>query len=174
MKNMDIMENDMVYSERFYSMRVPEIKKVIGADGTERVVNEQCIRDVYSHVRKMVVDYKYTPIDLNDMITVLQSGNSAVVVEVESGGLDRAERALTMLAERFELADCPLEQVKELILHIQFTAEDFRLTLEEQNTIEETLFQHVARDISLLMGFTDDGTGNEDTLTVTAIAIFQS
>ena len=107
MKNMDIMENDMVYSERFYSMRVPEIKKVIGADGTERVVNEQCIRDVYSHVRKMVVDYKYTPIDLNDMITVLQSGNSAVVVEVESGGLDRAERALTMLAERFITAMCP-------------------------------------------------------------------
>jgi len=166
--------NEIDYSDRFYNLRLPEIKKVIGADGTERVVNEQCIRDVYSHVRKMVVDYKYTPIDLNDMITVLQSGNSAVVVEVESGGLDRAERALTMLAERFELADCPLEQVKELILHIQFTAEDFRLTLEEQNTIEETLFQHVARDISLLMGFTDDGTGNEDTLTVTAIAIFQS
>lgn len=166
--------NEIDYSDRFYNLRLPEIKKVIGADGTERVVNEQCIRDVYSHVRKMVVDYKYTPIDLNDIITVLQSDNSAVVVEVESGGLDRAERAMALLAERFELADCPLEQVKELILHIQFTAENFRLTLEEQNTIEETLFQHVARDISLLMGFTDDGTGNEDTLTVTAIAIFQS
>lgn len=166
--------NEFDYSDRFYNLRLPGIKKVIGADGTEREVDEQCIRDINSHIRKMVADYKYTPIDLNDMVTVLQSGNSAFVVEVESSGLDRAERALSMLVERFELTDCPLEQVKGLILHIQFTAEDYKPTLEEQITIEETLFQYVAKDISLLMGFTDDGTGKEDTLIVTAIAIFQS
>lgn len=166
--------NEIDYSDRFYNLRLPGIKKVIGADGTEREVDEQCIRDINSHIRKMVADYKYTPIDLNDMVTVLQSGNSTFVVEVESSGLDRAERALSMLVERFELTDCPLEQVKELILHIQFTAEDYKPTLEEQITIEETLFQYVAKDISLLMGFTDDGTGKEDTLIVTAIAIFQS
>ena len=168
---MDIIENEMVYCDRFYNLRLPGIKKVIGTDGTEREVDEQCIRDINCHIRKMVADYKYTPIDLNDMVTVLQTGKSAIVVEVESDGLDRVERALAMLVDRFKLADCPLEQVKELILHIQFTAEDYRPTLEEHITIEETLFQHVAKDISLLMGFTDDGTGKEDSLTVTAIAI---
>ena len=168
---MDIIEGEIVYSDKFYSMRVPEIKKVIGTDGTEREVDEQCVCDVNCHVRKMVTDYKYTPIDLNDMLTVLLSGDSAIVVEVESGGLDRVERVMAMLVDRFELSDCPLDHVKGLILHFQFTAEDFKPTLEEQITIEETIFQHVAKDISLLMGFTDDGTGKEDTLTVTAIAI---
>ena len=123
------------------------------------------------HVREMVADYKYTPIDLNDMLMVLQSGNSAIVVEVESGGLDHVERALTMLVDRFKLADCLLGQVKGLILHIQFTAEDYKPTMEECITIEETLFRHVAKDNSLLVGFTDDGTGKEDALTFTAIAI---
>lgn len=168
---MDIIESEIVYSDKFYSMRVPEIKKVIGTDGTERDVDEQCVCDVNSHVRKMVTDYKYTPIDLNDMLTVLQSGDSAIVVEVESDGLDRVERALALLVNRLELADCPLDQLKGLILHFQFTAEDFKPTLEEQITVEETIFQHVAKDISLLMGFTDDRTGKEDALTVTAIAI---
>lgn len=166
--------NEMVYSNRFYNLRLPEIKKVIGADGTEREVNEQCVRDVNCHIRMMVTDYKYTPIDLNDMITVLQTGNSTIVVEVESGGLDRVERALTLLVDRLELASCPLDQLKGLILHFQFMTEDYRPTLEEEITIEDTLFQHVAKDISLLMGFTDDGTGKEETLTVTAIAILQS
>ena len=168
---MDIIESEIVYSDKFYSMHVPEIKKVIGTNGTEREVDEQCVRDVNGHVRKMVVDYKYTPIDLNDMLTVLQAGNSAIVVAAESSGLDRAERAVSMLVERFKLAGCPLEQAKELILHIQFTAEDYRPTLEEHITIEEALFQHVAKNNSLLMGFTDDGSGDEDALTVTAIAI---
>ena len=169
---MDIIENEMVYCDRFYNLRLPGIKKVIGTDGTEREVDEQCIRDINCHIRKMVADYKYTPIDLIDMVTVLQTGKSAIVVEVESDGLDRVERALAMLVDRFKLADCPLEQVKELILHIQFAAEeDYRPTLEEHITIEETLFQHVAKDISLLMGFTDDGSGKGDALTVTAIAI---
>ncbi|MBQ9436523.1 MAG: hypothetical protein IJU33_10410, partial [Bacteroidales bacterium] len=64
-----------------------------------------------------------------------------------------------------------LGQVKGLILHIQFTAEDYKPTLEEHITIEETLFQHVAKDNSLLVGFTDNGTGKGDSLTFTAIAI---
>ena len=134
-------------------------------------MDEQCILDINSHVRKMVTDYKYTPIDLNDMLTVLQLGNSAIVVEVESGGLDRVERTLALLLNRLELAGCLFNQVKGLILHFQFTAEDYRPTLEEHITIEDTLFQHVAKDIPLLMGFTDDGTGKGDALTVTAIAI---
>ncbi|MBR4913233.1 MAG: hypothetical protein IKZ54_10405 [Bacteroidales bacterium] len=171
---MDIMENDMVYSERFYSMRVPEIKKVIGTDGIEREINEQCICDVNNLVRKMVADYKYTPIDLNDMITVLQAGNSAIVVEVESSGLDRAERAMALLIEHFKSADLPLEQVNELILHIQFTSEDFKPTWREYVTIEDELLQHSSQDNSILMGFSYDGTGKEDTLKVTAIAIYQS
>ena len=144
---------------------------MIRTDGAERVVDEQCVCDVNGHVRKMVADYKYTPVDLNDMLTVLQTGNSAIVVEVESGGLDRVERVLAMLVERFKLADCPFGQVKGLILHIQFTAEDYRPTLEELITIEDTLFWHVTEDNSLLMGFTDDGSGKGDALTVTAIAI---
>lgn len=61
-----------------------------------------------------------------------------------------------------------------VLLHFQFTAEDYRPTLEEEITIEDTLFQHVAKDCALLMGFTDDGIGKEDTLMVTAIAILQS
>lgn len=163
--------NEISYSGRFNSLHLPEIKKVIGADGAEREVDEQCVRDVFSHVRKIVADYKYTPVDLNDMVTVLNVGNSAIVVEVESSGLDRAERAMALLVERFKLANCPLNQVKGLILHIQFTAEDYKPTLEEHITIEETLFQHVAKDISLLVGFTDNGTGKGDALTFTAIAI---
>ncbi len=171
---MDIIENEMVYSDRFYNLRLPEIKRVIGADGIEREVDAQCIRDDNCHIRKMVADHKYTPIDLNDMVTVLQTGNSAIVVEVECGGLDRVERALTLLVDRLELASCPLDQLKGLLLHFQFTAEDYRPTLEEEITIEDTLFQHVAKDCALLMGFTDDGIGKEDTLMATAIAILQS
>lgn len=163
--------NEISYSGRFNSLHLPEIKKVIGADGAEREVDEQCVRDVFSHVHKMVTDYKYTPIDLNDMVAVIQSGESATVVKVESGGLDRVERALAMLVDRFKLADFLLGQVKGLILHIQFTAEDYKPTLEEHITIEETLFQHVAKDNSLLVGFTDNGTGKGDSLTFTAIAI---
>lgn len=166
--------NEKAFSDQFNSLRLPEIKKVIRTDGAEREVNVQCVRDVNSHVRKMVIDYKYTPIDLNDMLTVLQLGNSAIVVEVESGGLDRVERTLALLLNRLELASCPLDQLKGLILHFQFTAEDYRPTLEEHITIEDTLFQHVAKDCALLMGFTDDGIGKEDTLLVTAIAILQS
>ena len=168
---MDIFEDEIVYSERFYSIRVPEIKKVIGADETERKVDDQCVREVNSHIHKMVVDYKYTPIDLNDMLTVLQTGNSTIVVEVESNGLDRVERALTLLVNRLELAGCPLDHLKGLILHFQFMTEDHRPTLEEEITIEDTLFHHVAKDCALLMGFADDSTGNKDALTVTAIAI---
>ena len=166
--------NEIDYSDRFYNLRLPEIKKVIGADGIEKEVNEQCIRDVNCHIRMMVTDYKYTPIDLNDMVTVLQSGNSTVVVEVECGGLDRVERTLTLLVDRLELTSCPLDQLKGLLLHFQFTAEDYRPTLEEEITIEDTLFQHVAKDCALLMGFTDDGIGKEDTLMGMAIAILQS
>jgi len=170
---MNIIENEMVYSERFNNIRVPEIKKVIGVNGTEREINEQCIHDIYRHVHKIVADYKYTPVDMNDMVTMLQVGNGAIVVEVESSGLDRAERAMALLVERFKLANCPLNQVKGLILHIQFTAENFEPTWREYSTIEEVLFLHSSQDNSILMGFTDDGTGKEDTLTVTAIAIFQ-
>ena len=169
---MDIIENEMVYSEWFNKIRVPVIKKVFGTDGTEREINEQCVRDINNHARKIVADYKYTPIDLNDMVTVLQVGNSAIVVEVESSGLDRAGRAMALLVERFKLANCPLNQHKGLILHIQFTAENFKPTGREYITIEEALFLHCSQDNSILMGFTDDGTGKEDALTITAIAIF--
>lgn len=164
--------NEISYSGRFNSLHLPEIKKVIGADGAEREVDEQCVRDVFSHVRKIVADYKYTPVDLNDMVTVLNVGNSAIVVEVESSGLDRAERAMALLVERFKLANCPLNQVKGLILHIQFSAENFKPTGRECITMEETFFQHSSQENSILMGFSDDGTGKDDALTVTAIAIF--
>ncbi len=173
MSNSLFTHNEMVYSERFNNISVPEIKRVIGADGTEREINEQCVRDIDSHVRKIVADYKYTHVDLNDMVTVLQVGKSAFVVEVESCGLDRAERAMALLVERFKLANCPLNQIKGLILHIRFTAEDFKPTWKECITMEEALFLHSSRDNSILMGFTDDGIGKEDALTVTAIAIIQ-
>lgn len=149
----------------FENVHLPVVIKVIGIDGKEKVIDNPCIHDVFFHARRMVEDDKYTRIDLNDVITVLQSGENAVAIEIENKCTTDCVQLISTVLEFLH----PL-CVKSLLLHFQFTTASDQL-FTNFNMVSETLSLHLNEETAL-SAYTDDRTGDKDSFTLTAIAIY--
>ena len=154
----------------FEGVRLPEVKKVIGADGAEKAIDDSCVREIWNHAFQIVADHKYTCVDFNDVANLLQSGESAVVTVVECNGPDRAERTALTLVERVESAGWRWEEVKGLLLHFQFADAASQPCGREYAAIED-LVGACREGFGMLCGFSDNGKRNGDSWTVTAIAV---
>lgn len=170
---MDVFENEIGHGDLLEELRflLPEIKKMIDANGIERESNDECIREVYSHVRMMVADYKYTCIDFNDVTTILQSGENAVVAVAEGSGQNRAEKTATELMKRIEATGCNMKRIRFLLLHIQFADTEFPPTKQEACLIKDTLVPRMGNG-DIVIGISDDADGEGDFWRITAIAIY--
>lgn len=170
---MDVFENEIGHCDLLEKLRFrfPEIKKMIDINGIERRLNDECIREVYSHICKMTTDCKYTCIDFNDIATIFQSGENAIVVVAEGSGKNRAEKTATELMKRIEATGCNMKKIRFLLLHIQFADTEFQPTRKESFLIKDTIVPRMG-DGDIMMGFSDDVDGEGDFLRITAIAIY--
>lgn len=153
-------------------VKLPEIKKIIGADGTEKVFDEEYVREAFCHAIQIAADYKYTNNDFNDVVTLLESGKNAVVVVVECNGENRAERAVKELVERVESTGCSKEQICSWLLHIQFVSAEFKPTGKEYCFIRNAFIQRITNECDIMMGFSDGVDGKGDFWRITTIAVY--
>lgn len=161
---------DSLFRDFLNNVRLPELMKVIDADGAEKVIDKQCVQDVFTHAFQMVWDHEYSCIDYNDILTVLQSGEKAVAVVVESNGVDRAEKNAVQLVKQISSTGC-WPEIKFLLLHFQFAVADHKPALAEYGTIIHELARYI-KEYDILSGFSSGNTNDSDAWRVTAIAIY--
>lgn len=171
MCNFDFNETDSLFRDFLNNVRLPKLTKVMAADGNEKVIDKQCVQDVFAHAFQMVWEHEYSCIDYNDMVTLLQSGEKAVVVEVESDGANRAAKTSAQMVKRIESTGCCWAGIKFLLLHFQFPMVDHKTVLAEYETIIHELNRY-AKKCDIVPGFSCCKTNESDSWRVTAIAIY--
>lgn len=130
----------------------------------------QNIVDVIRTVCKTFIDYDFSCVDYNDVATVLQSGKKAVYGKGVGVGDNRENEAALKLIQHIETNGCKMADVKNMLLLLS-VSRCHEPTLENLNTVIDSIHQSVGKYIDILWNASNDIPDDSDALVLNAIAV---